>query len=604
MAFSRHKLKSVLSFLNDLFRSSNTVLINWRINIIIIGDYVADIYYRESPWGGQKPVAKDSQSDGEEPTHKFYKYMTLERFMGSYKDYLEGKLYFADRDKLNDPMENIPLPRRVKGENGRSPIAVYDKLKTYKICSMTVTPRNLAMWSYYAKDHSGVCVGFTLDPEDVLAHRGIECIEVKSDIAFIPVIRDIDKPEDITREVREKLFCRKLADWRHEGEWQLLKPFKPGESRMVKIGAAMEIILGYNCTLDFTAPYFNLPEITVKQVKYKEEGEGISLYVPGDVVAVEGRFQNAEWDYEIMNHGAVIHDWYGESHNVNIPDKIDGRSVVAIGERTFVESAGLASVSIPVSVVDIGLGTFAWKPNLKSISVGEGNPKYYSDDGILYSEGNKIISYPSASGKITIPETVDKIERHAFCGCSELISVTFLRSVCISYASFDDCENLEEVIFANSVDSIEYEYKCDYVNDVEIPNLHKDARFDVGVSYSTVFKFNNKTNMYNGYCPDLAIACEGETKEIVFDNLVKLLQRFFSLSIKYNVTVPPPTSFEKVKEKWANYEVYFASFDIHKVPACFRPFFSCKNLKQVLIPKTVSHIKKDLFSEQVKIITT
>ena len=545
---------------------------------------------------------KDSKINSEKPRLKFYKYMTLERFMGSFKDYLEGRVYFADRDTLNDPMENIPLPRRIKGEWNRSPATVYDKLKTYKICSMTENPRNLAMWSYYAKDHTGVCVGFTLDLDDVLAQKDIECIEVKSDSSTIPVIRNIMGPEDITREVRENLFCRKLSDWRHEGEWRLIKPFKEDESRMVKIGIITEIILGYNCMFDFTMSYINLSEITIKQVKYKEEGEGISLYVPGDVAAVEGRFQSAEWNYEIMNCCAEINGWYGESQNVNIPDKIDGRPVVAINDKTFAECAGFTNVSIPASVVEIGVGTFAWNNNLKSITVEKENSMYYSDAGILYGKDNKIISYPNASGNIYIPETVKKIEHYAFCSCSELTSITFLRSVYISYASFVNCDKLEEIIFTNGVDSIEYEYKCDYVNEVEIPYLNKNFYCDGGVSYTVVFIINDETNMYNGYCPDLAIACEGKTKQIAIANLAELLQRFFTTAIKYNVEVTPPNSFEKIKIRWINYELYTATFDIHKTPVCFRSFFSCKNLKRIIIPKTVSHTK-GFFPEHVEIIT-
>jgi predicted RNase H-related nuclease YkuK (DUF458 family) len=42
-----------------------------------------------------------------------YKYMPIEKFREHLDEYLVGKLYFADRERLNDPMEAIPMNKRM-----------------------------------------------------------------------------------------------------------------------------------------------------------------------------------------------------------------------------------------------------------------------------------------------------------------------------------------------------------------------------------------------------------------------------------------------------------------------------------------------------------
>jgi len=65
--------------------------------------------------------------------------------------------------------------------------------------------------------------------------------------------------------------------------------------------------------------------------------------------------------------------------------------------------------------------------------------------------------------------------------------------------------------------------------------------------------------MYNGFIPDLAIACEGSSLENVIVHAQELLKKFFDLAIKYNTDVPSPSTLEATYEKWKGYKVMYVT---------------------------------------------
>ncbi|MCL2771540.1 MAG: type II toxin-antitoxin system HicB family antitoxin [Firmicutes bacterium] len=75
------------------------------------------------------------------------------------------------------------------------------------------------------------------------------------------------------------------------------------------------------------------------------------------------------------------------------------------------------------------------------------------------------------------------------------------------------------------------------------------------IEYPIVFILNPETHQFNGYIPDLAIACEGETIEETLQAAEELVARFFELSKKYEIEVPEPSAIEHIKSKWNGYQV-------------------------------------------------
>ena len=81
-------------------------------------------------------------------------------------------------------------------------------------------------------------------------------------------------------------------------------------------------------------------------------------------------------------------------------------------------------------------------------------------------------------------------------------------------------------------------------------------------TYPIVFILNDETKMYNGYIPDLAIVAEGKTLEEAIQDAQSLMTKFFQLVVKYNTTVPPPTSLESTYEKWKGYKVMYVTANV------------------------------------------
>ena len=108
--------------------------------------------------------------------------------------------------------------------------------------------------------------------------------------------------------------------------------------------------------------------------------------------------------------------------SVTIPD-----SVTSIEYSAFAGCTSLTSVTIPDSVTYIGNYAFSGCISLASITVGEGNSSYCSENGILFDKSKTIlIQYPAGKADTTysIPDSVTSIESSAFARCISLASIT------------------------------------------------------------------------------------------------------------------------------------------------------------------------------------
>ena len=272
-----------------------------------------------------------------------YKYRSLDNWNKYRNVYLAGKLHFANRESLNDPAENISLADRSaarieadrpvsKRENVNN-----DPLDEYKICSMTANPNNYVMWTNYAEEHKGVCIGFIIDL-DILKKEAIECKKVIY-AKYLPVIENFVYPYDFetddfkwTDTDIRKLIFYKLDKWKYEDEWRLVKmtdkpsrlsrlnrpsrlsrpnklsrlsrhnrlnkPKKPNrynrhnKPNTWQIGKAVRILCGYKCTPHFVNQLRKELDIPVEQVTFERSKKGVSLHVPGDDADAFGYFSN------------------------------------------------------------------------------------------------------------------------------------------------------------------------------------------------------------------------------------------------------------------------------------------------------------------------
>lgn len=142
--------------------------------------------------------------------------------------------------------------------------------------------------------------------------------------------------------------------------------------------------------------------------------------IASGVCGAEG--DNLTWtlydNYELVIEGSGDM----ENYNHTLPPWVNYRSqimdltirsgVTGIGDWAFSSISGLARVTIPDSVINIGYAAFRYCGNLTEIQVESGNAVYCSLDGVLYSADLRtLFLYPEGkSGVLTIPASVSNIE--------------------------------------------------------------------------------------------------------------------------------------------------------------------------------------------------
>jgi len=166
---------------------------------------------------------------------------------------------------------------------------------------------------------------------------------------------------------------------------------------------------------------------------------GIGVFAPAKVYAQ----QSEDFTYKEEGGGITITEYTGKGGDVTIPSQINGKQVTSIGDRAFMESVTITSVTIPNGVTSIGAGAFA-DSSLTNVTIPNSVTKIRAS---AFMDCKRLTS-------IIIPSSVTSIETGAFNGTS-LTSVTIPNSITsIENATFYDCANLLSVIIPSSVAKI------------------------------------------------------------------------------------------------------------------------------------------------------
>ena len=229
------------------------------------------------------------------------------------------------------------------------------------------------------------------------------------------------------------------------------------------------------------------------------------------------------FEYSVLDDGTVgITKYIGGAEKVDIPKKINGKSVTKIDWFAFRECTRLTSVAIPDSVTSIGESAFSGCESLKSITipnsvtsiddcafsgcesltnitipgsvtsignstfggctsltvinVAAGNQNYVSVNGVLYNKGKtELICYPAEKkgNNYKILDSVTSIGSSAFSGCASLKSITIPSSVTeIGGSAFSGCASLKSITIPSSVTKIGwYAFKgCTSLTSIAIPD--------------------------------------------------------------------------------------------------------------------------------------
>ncbi len=137
----------------------------------------------------------------------------------------------------------------------------------------------------------------------------------------------------------------------------------------------------------------------------------------------------------------------GEETNLDleIPAAYNELPVTGIGDKVFEGCAELKSVSIPDSVLSLGMYAFSGCSALKSVTLGE-NSKLEIIDYAAFSGCSELTS-------ISIPNSLTKLGDSAFSGCTGLTSIIIPNSTTsIGNWAFYFCRGLTSVTFENTTD--------------------------------------------------------------------------------------------------------------------------------------------------------
>lgn len=150
--------------------------------------------------------------------------------------------------------------------------------------------------------------------------------------------------------------------------------------------------------------------------------------------------------------------------DVTLPEKLDGRDVVGIGDSAFKAENSIKSVKIPATYTYVGNYAFYDCDALTSVEFTGEN---------LTDIGNSAFQGCNVLTSIALPKSVETVGSFAFKDCSSLPAIDLSGSVVsIGEGAFFGCKALKTVKLADSVKDINKNafYGCDVIEYIEEDN--------------------------------------------------------------------------------------------------------------------------------------
>ena len=139
---------------------------------------------------------------------RLYKYRGISNLEFALDIFVNKRLYAANFQSLNDPMEGRFIYAR--GMLDKDELKeIRGKKARYNLLSLSETPNNMLMWSYYSEGHNGFVVGVDVSDE----YAEIEPVNYVDDLK-------IDKTQG---EMAKSILTKKLKLWNHEKEHRVFK---------------------------------------------------------------------------------------------------------------------------------------------------------------------------------------------------------------------------------------------------------------------------------------------------------------------------------------------------------------------------------------------
>ena len=294
--------------------------------------------------------------------------------------------------------------------------------------------------------------------------------------------------------------------------------------------------------------------------------------------------------------------------DIVIPSYINGYKVTAIGENAFKENKSITSVVISRFVTEIGARAFMRCESMKEITlpaslrvIGEEGfyicnslkTVYYQGDVEGWCAIDLVTGWSSPTGHysklyfdgdlvtdLVIPDTVTKIDNHAFFGCDSITSVTIGNGVIeIGDQAFSCCKSLSEISIGNSVKIIDdCAFESTQITSIVIPD---------SVEYIGCEAFYS--------CKSLKNVVLGKSVSYVhagvFLDCPSIEYTKFENALYLGNGENPYQVLISVEDKTVS------SFKIHEKTKAIggSAFSSCTSLQSIIIPNGITHIGWNLF---------
>ena len=293
-----------------------------------------------------------------------------------------------------------------------------------------------------------------------------------------------------------------------------------------------------------------------------------------------------DFQYRVNSDNTVEIDKYvGNAEKVDIPAKIDGKSVTSIGYQAFSGCKSITSVTIPSGVTGIDIRAFSGCENLTGITIPDGVTKIGES---AFQDCTKLVS-------VTIPDSVVNIGWGAFGYCKSLDSITIPDSVNkIGGCAFMYCESLTKINVASENKKYSSEkgvlFNKDKTKLICYPNAKTDKTYSIpdGVTNISADAFQNCVNLTSVTIPDSVtkigsgafMLCSGLTSVTIPDGVTSIEDWTFCecTSLK-NVKIP-----DNVKS-------------IGKYAFC-----ECTSLKNITLPSKLQSIGNYAFARCTDLI--
>lgn len=180
---------------------------------------------------------------------------------------LNRELWFATPASLNDPFEgeasfnevlnavweHYPFPSSQREKYKRK---IEEQLAKTGICSFSKARKNQLMWSHYADEHRGVCIGFkehilrpegsSIAPIDVTYQDEYPFEEIIERFKYFEQLPGENNVDSVAGDILYSILGTKYSSWRYERERRLVfyrseaKQFDPEAVNSIAFGLRME----------------------------------------------------------------------------------------------------------------------------------------------------------------------------------------------------------------------------------------------------------------------------------------------------------------------------------------------------------------------------